>query len=455
MTHSPFSHRHSFREARLLRFAAETPASPDAPPPAESKGEKGPSTPDPKAAFRKAQERIQIHGEKLNALRAKLQPLQTLQAKHEAGEDLKTDELKRHGVEDADADGKLSKGELDAKVKEIEDKLQPHQEALDAARGESDTSLKSIESQGAGGKLDAAFMRVDAVMKDPNASVGEKLAAVLMAFAEVQAVFRGIASPESGSANGKGPEANRTSPQGKRETVRQMMKDAGKAKVADLLADKNAGLAGLKAQRGGLEGALAASKTALGAEQLALTNAKANLETDKDNVAKQTAVRQAESKVTIAEGAVKAAEQQLASLNADIAKAEADVKIIKEVSESGQKSVDDFNHGRQAVAANLFTMLDKNKVVASGSSWDQLEVVRSALADSNAVLAPNGLDVQLTVPNMQDFLKPFVDNGVDAKDLQVNSDGSLKDPNAFLATVEKLISKVRTDADKKKGDEKK
>ena len=443
-----FSHRPMFSEARLLRMApppGEGPGAKDVPPAAEAKAEKKAEGVDPKAAFRKAQERVQASGAKLKELSAKLKALEDLKAKADAGKELTADELEKHGVDDADGSGDVDADDVAKSAKKVEDEMKVHQQSLDAASVETDQHLSAIESKGPGGALDAAFMRIDAVMNNPAASMGEKIAALFGALKGLQDVFKGIASPGGAPSKATG-EAKESTPQGKRESVRQMMKDAGITKIGDLLTVKEANVTTLKGQKGTLEGALGDDKRMLADEQLALTKAKAELEQAKDDPVKQEAVRTAEQRVALADTAVKTVEQQLTSLNADIAKAEASVKTIKEAGDAAKQSLDDFNHGRQVVAANLFTMLDGAKVVPAGKDWDRLEVVRSALANTVATLAENGLDIQLAIPNTQDFLKPFVDNGVDAKDLQTNADGSLKAPEAFLTAVERLITTVRTNA---------
>jgi len=447
MKHLLFSHRPMFSEARLLRMAPPPPGegAKDAPPAAEAKAEKKAEGVDPKIAFRKAQERLQASGTKLKELSAKLKALEDLKAKADAGKALTAAELEKHGVGDVDGSETVDADDVAKSAKKVESEMKAQQQSLDAASAETDQHLSAIESKGPGGALDAAFMRIDAVMSNPAASMGEKIAALFGALKGLQDVFKGIASPGGAPSKATG-EAKESTPQGKRESVRQMMKDAGKDTVADLKTDKEGKLTALKGQKGAIEAAVTNAKTALGNEQLALTTAKSALEANKDDPASQQAVREAEAKVTQAEANVKAAEQQLASLNADIAKAEADVKMVKEAGDAAKQSLDDFNHGRQVVAANLFTMLDGAKVVPVGKDWDRLEVVRSALANTVATLAENGLDIQLAIPNTQDFLKPFVDNGVDAKDLQTNADGSLKAPEAFLTAVERLITTVRTNA---------
>ena len=97
-----FSHRPMFSEARLLRMApppGEGPGAKDVPPAAEAKAEKKAEGVDPKAAFRKAQERVQASGAKLKELSAKLKALEDLKAKADAGKELTADELEKHGVD--------------------------------------------------------------------------------------------------------------------------------------------------------------------------------------------------------------------------------------------------------------------------------------------------------------------------------------------------------------------
>jgi hypothetical protein len=456
MTHFLFpSRRQLFQEARLLRMAPPPGevSGAEAPPPAEAKGEKAPSTPDPKATFRMAQERMRFHGEKLKALQAKLKGLQSLQVKMDAGGTPTQQEFDAHGVEDGDENGKVDKTDVAAATKDVEAAMKPHLDGAAAAGAESDAQLSAIEAKGPGGQLDAAFMRMSATINDPNAGPGEKLAVLLQAFAQLQNVLKGIVSPTVAATEKGSPEKSSTSPQGKRETVRGMMKDAGKNSVAMLRSDKEAKLTVMKTQKGQLETAVTASKTALGNEQLALSNAKTALETDKENSVKQQAVRQAEARVTMAEGAVKAAEQQLASLNADIAKAEADLKTIKDVEDGAKKSLDDFNHERREMASALFVLLDgETSIFPSGRSRDRMMVVWNVLANTTPALAANGLDVSMTIANRLDFMKPFAQAGVDTKDLQINDDGTIQNPEAFLATVERLIKKVKEDDDRKKAE---
>ncbi len=441
--------RQLFHEARLLRMAGEETGA-QAPPPAEAKGEKAPSTPDPKATFRMAQERMRFHGEKLKTLQAKLKGLQALQAKMDAGNTPTEEEFAAYGVEAANASGTVDKTDVAAATKNAEAAMKPHLDAVAAAGTESDAQLSAIEAKGPGGQLDAAFMRMSATINDPNAGLGEKLAVLLQAFAQMQNVLKGIVSPTVAATEKGGPEKSSMSPQGKRETVQRMMKDAGKNSVAMLRLDKEAKLTVMKTQKGPLETAVTASKTALGNEQLALSNAKTALETDKENSAKQQAVRQAEARVTMAEGAVKAAEQQLASLNADVAKVEADLKTIKDVEDGAKQSVTDFNVSRAAMRASLMSVIEKT---TDADVKTDLQTVERLLNSNNASLAANGIDVEVHLNGVGtvDVQKAFTDQGItNTADFGIDPvSGKLTKPDALLKGVQQLLEKVAAKVEKK------
>ena len=451
MTHSHIrTGTELFRERRLLRFAGgpEAQAAPETPPATETVDKPV----DPKSAFREAQRRAKDVGDKLGRMRQSLDQAKRLQASVAAGKEPTAAELARHGITDTDGDGKFQK-EVDAKVAGIEAKAGEHAADLDKATQESEQHLSAIEAKGPGGQLDAAAMRFDAVMKDPQASMGEKIAAGAQALAALMAVLKGISNPASapGGSNAS-PESVASSPQGKKENVRAMMKDAGKDNVADLQTEKETNLTTLQGQKGGAEALVRNSKTNLANEQAGLTTAKSALEADKENPAKKEAVRQAETNVATAEAAAKAAEQQLASLNTDIVKAEADVKLIKEVRDDSKKAAKDVGQQKDIFEAKL-AALDS----LPGLNDDQ----KQAIVDLEAVfdlvdvdVAANGLDLTMNVApaGMDRFLRIMVKAGIDPKPMKVGAGGVIEDSAAFQAGMDQFIAKMTTAGAKPKAE---
>jgi hypothetical protein len=444
MTHFLFPRGRFFAESRLVRFAGETPSTPDTPPPAEAKTERQSATVDPKSAFRGAQERMKSSAAKLKQLQGKLDQIKKVQSTVGQDPDADAAHAEKLGLTDDEDNG--FKDEIDDAVKTAEAEVKKASDDVNAATQESDQHLETIAAKGPGGKLDAAFMRMSATMNDPNASVGEKLSAVIVAFSEMQNLFKGVSSPAGapGAKGGSGPEAEKSSPQGKKETVRQMMKDAGKDKISDLKTDRETKVTDLKRQKGALDGAVTTSKTSLANEQATLATAKSDLETNKEDPAKQNAVREAQVRVTVAEGTVKAAEEALASLNADLAKAEADVKTIKDVEDGGKESVDKFNAGRGAMSAALLSILEK---VDDPDVSADLRIAHEALRGNNASLGENGIDLKFKIPmttNAVEFQQSFIDQGITNTaefgiDPRTNVVGN---PDAMLKGIQQLIGKA-------------
>ncbi len=449
MKHFLFPRRGFFAESRLVRFAGEAPSAPDTPPPTEAKTEKQPTTVDPKSAFRGAQDRMKSSAAKLEAMQKKLDQIKKVQSNVGQNPDVDAAEAQNLGLTDDEDNG--FKDEIDDAVKTAEADVKKVSDEVNSATQESDQHLEAIAAKGPGGKLDAAFMRMSATMNDPKASLGEKLGAVIMAFAEMQNLFKGIGSPAAapGAKGGKGPEANSSSPQGKKESVRQMMKDSDKDNVADLKTDRETKVTALKGQKGALEGAVTASKLSLANEQASLVTAKAALETNKDDPAKQTALREVQTRVTVADGAVKAAEQALASLNTDLAKAESDLKTIKGVEDDAKKSVEDFGQQKEIIEAKLTTLKDLPGL--SDEQKDAVGELYDVLDWEDAGIASNGIDVTLSInpARMETFLVSMTKAGIDPKPMKIGTGGVIEDPAAFQAGMDQFIAKMTAAGAKK------
>lgn len=456
MTHFLFPRRPSiFAEARLLRMAP----GPDVPKPPEAdataKAEKAPSTPDPRATFQAAKERMNIHGERLKALQDKLAPLRTLKVRHEAkDEKLTAKDFEAHGITDANADGSHA-DETQQRITELEAQIKEPQDEVNKANQEIQESLKQIEASGPDGKSEAVFMRIDAVMNDPNASMFQKFAALLKGFAEIQAVLKGITTP--GGAPGakpgeKGPETNRNSPSGKKESVRQMMKDGNHDKVGDLRTAKEANVTALQPEKANAEVAVTAAKNTLTQAQADQTTAESDLASNKEDPAKQAAARNAKAKVGEAEAAVKMAQETLASVTKDLASAEADVKMIKEVESDVTKDVADFENNKTILEGKLKVLADNENL--SEEQREDLGKLREILKAETTEPAENGIDISLkiTAADMKTFVEPFIKAGVDPKSLTIGAGGDIADPAAFQRGMDQLIAKM-TAAGEKKPDE--
>ncbi len=433
-------------EARLLYFAG--PEAPNAPP---DTPDAGLNAIDPKYAFREAQNRMRASDKKIKDLQKSLQQLEQFKSQLQEGKDVNHEELAEHGVVDEDSNGSL-KEEVDAKITSAQAELQTHAADLQVASAEADQHLGVIESKGAGGKIDAAFMRVESVMSNPTSSMGEKLAAVITAFMEMQNLLKGmIPSSTPPAPSGVGAEApDASTSEGKISSVRTMMEETGKTNLTDLRATKQADVTNRQTAVRNLETALPGSKTALQNAQNDLDVKRTALEAAPGDPAKQADVVAAEQTVATQQAAVQTIEQQLQAAKDALAAAEEQVKSIDTVKKDMQDRLDTFNHGRQSLAANLHTMLDGGTIVPAGPQWNKLKVVWDVLSGTVATAGASECDIALTIPNVQDFMKPFAEAGVDTADLQVNADGSLKDPEAFLQTIQTLLTTVRTEAEAKK-----
>lgn len=449
MTHFLFARRSSmFAEARVIHMVpvpGEAPTVPDTPPPVEAKAE----APDPRSTFRKAQERIKVHGEKLKALQAKLKPLQTLQTRHEAGEKVDQKEMDQHGIKDADGDGKF-KVEIDAKVKEMEDATKPHQEAVDGASQESETSLSAIEASGPGGKIDAAFMRVESVMKNPNASIGEKIAAVLVAFTEMQNAFKGLTIPAAapGVPGSKGPEVSKSSPSSKSDHVRSMMAKEGKTNIADLKTKKTADVAAARKNVDELTKSKNTEMEEINRYKAWVTRASDELKAKPDDPKAKENLSNYETWLAESEGKMKLIESKLAPAQTDLRMAEADLVNVTEAQNDAKKSVDDFGQQKEIIEAKLKVLkelpdLDEEKKQAIDDLINVLDWEDAALAD-------NGIDVTLEIgaANMPSFLEKMTKAGLDPKALKVGAGGVIEDPVAFQVGMDQFITKAMAAATK-------
>lgn len=200
MMHFISHSRHVFHEARLLRFAGETPEPPvDAPKPPEAKPatpeKKEAVKPDPNATRLKAMERIKASGAAIKPLREEYQKYMAIQARVEAGAKITDKELADHKLKDEGEAG--LKDDVDAKVKDLEAKMEPLQKTLNEANADSENALKEIEAKGPFGKVEAAFMRVEAVMNDPNATLAQKGAALLAMIVEATNALKGLSNPQA------------------------------------------------------------------------------------------------------------------------------------------------------------------------------------------------------------------------------------------------------------------
>lgn len=440
MTYDFFPQRFSDAEARLLYV--------ESPPRAEVPGDAPKNASevfDAKNAVREAQKRMQNAGAQMQNLQKSLDQLRQFKTRIDKGEDVKADPT-QHADIDADSSGSLSAEEVQAKITQTEEQLKAHTTTASEAQAEVDQHLSTIESSGTGGKLDATFMRLDTVMKNPSASMGEKFAAILTAFMDMQNLVKGVVSPALNTLGGGSTEGgNEARPKDVVSSVRDMMKDTGKTNLTDVRAVKQTEVTNRQTAVNALEASLGPKKTALTTAQTDLDTKKADLALAPEDPGKQAAVQAAEVTVATEQAAVQAIETQLQTAKDALAAAKEQVKTVDAAAKDIQDRLDTFNHGRQEVATHLFAMLDNGAVVPAGPQWNKLELVRSVLSNTVATKGASECDIALTIPNMHDFMIPFAEANVDAASLQVNADGSLKEPEAFLATIGQLIEAVRAE----------